>query len=192
MALLLDLGSAANVLSRLHADDLAAACSTPLLVAAVAPNAVLLSAPTCSAPASRSAPAPWCPRRAVVLGPVPAFPLLAALPVGRPAAGAGWPALVAVPVLAGLRSPRCWCVRRFPGLRPVDADAVRGLGSGVLGGLLVTVLVACAGGAVGPGRMADLGADAARRAGRGHASRWASVACVGGVGAGWWERRRRA
>jgi len=49
-------------------------------------------------------------------------------------------------------------VRRFP-VYELGTGAARGLGSGVLGGLCVTLLVALAGGAVGPGRMADLGAD---------------------------------
>ena len=65
-----------------------------------------------------------------------------------------------------------------------------GFGSGALGGVLVTVLVAMAGGAVGPGRMADVGADllptllaATLSLGLG--------GLLGGV-ATWWARRVRA
>ena len=66
---------------------------------------------------------------AVVLGPVPAFPLLAALPADGPAPALDG-ALVALPGAGRARSPRCWCVRRFPAYG-FEAGAVRGLGSGV-------------------------------------------------------------
>ena len=68
---------------------------------------------------------------------------------------------------------------------------LRGLGSGALGGVVVTVLVAISGGAVGPGRMADIGADPLPTLVA------ATVAMgigglVGGVVTTWWVRRHPA
>jgi len=93
---------------------------------------------------------------------------------------------VAVPVLAGALAA-VLVVRRFPA-HELGTGALRGLGSGVVGGLLTTVLVALAGGAVGPGRMADIGAEPLPTFVA------ATVAMgvgglVGGVAATWWARR---
>lgn len=185
VALLLDLGAAANVLSRLHADTSGGLLYTAL-VAAVAPNAVLLSGSYLLGPGFAVGTGTLVSPASVVLGPVPAFPLLAALPSeGTPPAALS--ALVAAPFLAAVLAAAL-VVRRFPVLG-YEAGAVRGLGSGVLGGVLVTVLVALAGGAVGPGRMADVGADLLETFVA------ATVAMgvgglVGGVAATWWARRR--
>jgi hypothetical protein len=185
VALLLDLGSAANVLSRLHTDATGGLLYTAL-VAAVAPNAVLLTGSYLLGPGFAVGTGTVVSPAAVVLGPVPAFPLLAALP--SEGTQPGWlSVLVALPVLAGALAA-VLVVRRFPAYG-FETGAVRGLGSGVAGGVLFTLLVGVSGGAVGPGRMADVGADL-----------WptlvaATVAMgvgglVGGVGATWWSRRR--
>ncbi len=185
VALLLDLGAAANVLSRLHADTSGGLLYTAL-VAAVAPNAVLLSGSYLLGPGFAVGTGTLVSPVSVVLGPVPAFPLLAALPSeGTPPAALS--ALVAAPLVAGVLAA-VLTVRRFPVLG-YETGAVRGLGAGVLGGVLVTVLVALAGGAVGPGRMADIGADLL------DTFVAATVAMgvgglVGGVAATWWARRR--
>lgn len=154
-ALLLDLGSAANVLSRLHAGVSGGVFAT-VLVAAVAPNAVLLTGSYLLGPGFSVGTGTLVSPGAVLLGPVPAFPLLAALPAeGTPP---GWlSALVVAPVAASVVGV-VLMLRRHPALGYGQA-AVRGLGAGVGGGLLVTVLVGLAGGSVGPGRMADVGAD---------------------------------
>jgi uncharacterized protein DUF6350 len=184
VALLLDLGAAANVLSRLHADASGGLLYTAL-VATVAPNAVLLAGSYLLGPGFAVGTGTMVSPSAVVLGPVPAFPLLAALPAeGTSPTWAS--ALVAVPVLAGLVAA-VLVVRRFPAYE-LGTGAVRGLGSGVVGGVCVTLLVALAGGAVGPGRMADLGADLVPTFVA------ATVAMglgglVGGVAATWWGRR---
>ena len=87
----------------------------------------------------------------VALGPLPMFPLLAALPDNGPT-----PALDAVPGRACRRwsppsaPPRAQ--RRHPTLR-WEEGALRGCAGGVLAGLLLGFLAALAGGAVGPGRM---------------------------------------
>jgi hypothetical protein len=186
VALLLDLGAAANVLSRLHADASGGLLYTAL-VAAVAPNAVLLSGSFLLGPGFVLGTGTLVSPSAVVLGPVPAFPLLAALPSqGSPPEAMS--ALVAAPVLAGALAA-VLVVRRYD-VRGFPNALVLGCGSGVLGGVLFTVLVAMAGGAVGPGRMADIGVDllptlvaATLSLGLG--------GLLGGV-ATWWARRVRA
>jgi hypothetical protein len=185
VALLLDLGAAANVLSRLHADVSGGLLYT-LLVAAAAPNAVLLSASYLLGPGFAVGTGTLVSPSAVVLGPVPAFPLLAALPSeGIPPAALT--ALVAAPVLAGAVAA-VLVVRRFPAFG-LETGAVRGLASGVLGGLGVTVLIALAGGSVGPGRMAHVGAGLLDTAVAATVSMGVG-GLVAGVAATWWARRR--
>ncbi len=184
-ALLADLSSAATVLSRLHIDGPGGLLYT-VVVAAVTPNAVLLCGAYLLGPGFAVGTGTLVSPTAVVLGPVPAFPLLAALPDGGPTPW--WELLlVGVPVLlAGLAA--FLMVRRFP--RPAyETGAVRGLVAGLGGGLMLAVLAGLAGGAAGPGRMADVGAvwpdtlvAAAVAMGVG--------GLLGGVGATWWARRR--
>ena len=185
VALLLDLGTAANVLSRLHADVSGGLLYTAL-VAMVAPNAVLLSGSYLLGPGFAVGTGTLVSPASVVLGPVPAFPLLAALP--SPGTPPDWLAgLVAAPVVAAVVGA-VLMLRRHPVLS-YEAGAARGLGSGVVAGLLTTVLVWLAGGAVGPGRMADVGAPLLDTLVS------ATVAMgvgglVAGVGATVWARRR--
>jgi hypothetical protein len=91
---------------------------------------------------------------AVVLGPLPMFPLLAALP--GPGSTPGWAvAMLAVPPLvAALAAYRA--LGRYPTAR-WDEAALRGAGGGLMCAVGFTVLAAVAGGAVGPGRMTDVG-----------------------------------
>jgi hypothetical protein len=90
----------------------------------------------------------------VVLGPLPMFPLLAALPDAGPPPG--WtPALLALPPLvAAVGVYRT--LRRYPTSR-WDEAALRGAGAGLLCAVGYAALAALSGGAVGPGRMADVG-----------------------------------
>jgi Family of unknown function (DUF6350) len=185
VALLMDLGTAANVLSRLHAGASGGLLYTAL-VAAVTPNAVLLGASYLLGPGFAVGAGTLVSPGLVTLGPVPAFPLLAALP--DPGTPPAWLAvLVAAPVLASVLGVALM-MRRFPVLG-YATGALRGAGAGLLGGLLVSVLVALAGGAVGPGRMTAVGADlldtvlsAAVAMGFG--------GLVAGVAATWWAHRR--
>jgi hypothetical protein len=185
VALALDLGTAASVLSRLHADGTGAALFT-LLTGAVAPNAALFGAAYLLGPGFAVGTGTVVAPSGVLLGPVPAFPLLAALPAPGPAA-AWTSALIAVPVLLAV-VVGFLTVRRHPTPR-FEQAAVRGLGAGVVGALLLSAAVALAGGPVGPGRMADVGtpfldvlAAAVVSLGLG--------ALVGAVAATWWLRRR--
>ena len=94
------------------------------------------------------------------LGPIPAVPILGALPTGDLAFGflglfvpvvAGF--LVGVAMRPGLlrgigdRSPLAWLV-------------LTGIGIGVVGGVLMGILAWASGGAAGPGRLADVGPNA--------------------------------
>ena len=90
----------------------------------------------------------------VGLGPVPAFPLLAALPVGE--APPTWVmGVLCLPIAAGVVSGVV-AVRRFPAYG-IDGAALRGGLAGAVGGLLFTGCAALAGGSAGPGRMAEVG-----------------------------------
>jgi hypothetical protein len=184
VALLRDLGTAANVLSRLHADVSGGLLYTAL-VAAVAPNAVLLTGSYLLGPGFAVGTGTLVSPGAVTLGPVPAFPLLAALP--SEGTQPDWlSALVVAPVLASVLGV-VLMLRRYPAFT-YTSGALRGLGAGVLAGVLVTVLVALAGGAVGPGRMADIGAGVLDTV----VSATVAMGVGGlfaGIGATWWGRR---
>jgi hypothetical protein len=184
-ALLLDLGAAANVLSRLHADASGGLLYT-VLVAAVAPNAVLLTGSYLLGRGFAVGAGTVVSPSVVALGPVPAFPLLAALP--REGTPPVWfSAVLAAPVCAGLLA--AWlAARRYPTLG-YETGAMRGLATGIGAGVLTTVLIRLAGGAIGPGRMADVGAELLETFVA------ATVAMGiggvrGGVAATWWARRR--
>lgn len=184
VALVVDLGSAANVLSRLHT-DVAGGLLYTVVVAAVAPNAVLLGGAYLLGPGFAVGTGTLVSPSAVALGPVPAFPLLAALP--DDGATPWWATmLVAVPVLlAGVAA--ALMLRRYP-VAQYEVGALRGLVAGVLGGVLFALLAGRAGGSVGPGRMAEVGALL------GQTTLAAAVAMgvgglVGGVAMTWWLRR---
>lgn len=90
---------------------------------------------------------------AVVLGPLPVVPLLAALPVaGTPVGWVG--ALMALPPLVA-------AIYAFRALRerPLtwDQAALAGCGGGIVAGIGFAVLASFAGGAAGPGRMRHVG-----------------------------------
>ena len=88
------------------------------------------------------------------LGPLPAFPLLAALPVGEtsPVWAMG---VLALPIGAGVVAGLV-AVRRFPAYG-IDTAALRGGLAGIVGGLLFTGCAALASGSAGPGRLAEVG-----------------------------------
>ena len=185
VALALDIGTAANVLSRLHA-QLAGGIFYTVLVAAVAPNAVLLTGAYLLGPGFALGTGTLVSPASVVLGPVPAFPLLAALPT--PGAQPSWLAgLVAAPVVAAMVAV-VLVLRRYPAFT-WESGALRGLGTGLAGGVLTTVAVGLAGGSVGPGRMSDIGAAVLPTL----ASSTVAMGVgglVAGVAATWWAPRR--
>jgi hypothetical protein len=155
-ALAADLGTAATVLTRV-APDTSSALFLSVVVCGFVPNAVLLAVAYLLGPGFAVGSGTLVSPAVVSVGPVPAFPLLAALPSeGATPWWTTW--LVAGPVLlaavgAGLAG------RRFRVLR-FEVGAVRGLGAGLLAGPVLTALVSLAGGPAGPGRMAVVGASA--------------------------------
>ena len=152
-ALALHLGGAATMLSQLHtgAGEATLVC---LLSLSLVPNAVAFSGSYLLGPGFAVGLHTVVSPAAVTIGPLPLFPLLAALPANGPTpVWSVW--LMAVPVLvAALATARAQ--RRTPTLR-WDEGAVRGGAGGVLAGLLFGLLAALSGGAVGPGRMSQVG-----------------------------------
>lgn len=154
LALLADFGLAANVLARLQAGAGGSLMYTLVGVAFV-PNALLLTACYLLGPGFAVGSGTLVSPTAVVLGPVPAFPLLAALP--DEGAVPGWTSwLVGLPVL--LAALGTFLVGRRRPVGRVEVGAVRGLLAGVAAAVVLAVLAVLAGGSVGPGRMAEVGA----------------------------------
>ncbi|MBA2954003.1 hypothetical protein GON03_06700 [Nocardioides sp. MAH-18] len=189
VALVVDLDAAVNVMSQLHtgAGDVAAYA---LVTAAVLPNAALLTGSYLLGPGFVVGTGTLVSPALVSLGPVPAFPLLAALPSEGPTPV--WTAYaVAVPPLVAAVAAAL-AQRRAPTLR-WEEGALRGCVGGVLAGILLAVLTGVAGGAVGPGRMRDVGADAGDVLV--HAvTAFGIGGLLGGLAMTWWQRRaaRRA
>lgn len=125
-----------------------------LLNAAFAPNAALFGTSWLLGPGFAVGAGTVVSPGAVTLGPVPALPLLAGLPAAGPVPG--WMlAVLAVPVLSAAVS--AGMAQHRYGVTAWDSAALRGFGSGFAAGLLLTVLVALAGGPLGTGRLADFG-----------------------------------
>lgn len=159
-----------------------------LVALAVVPNAVVLGAAYLLGPGFAVGTGTVVSPTVVSIGAVPAFPLLAALPDD----GATHPWLagvMGVPVLAAIVGAAL--AQRHYAVTAWDSAALRGFGSGLGGAVLVTAVVAIAGGPMGTGRMADIGAPL------GEVLVAAVMAmCTGGLVAGlvtaWWQRRRAA
>jgi hypothetical protein len=186
VALLHGFGAAANVLSGLGVDPVGALLYT-VVISCVAPNAVLLTGSYLLGAGFSVGVGTVVSPTAVSLGPVPAFPLLAALPDDGPTPD--WePLLMGLPVLAAAAAA-VLALRRHP-VRRYDLGALRGLAGGLGGGVLLALLASLAGGSVGPGRMSEVGV------GLGHVLPLAvlSLAVGGVIGGlvGTWLVRRRA
>jgi hypothetical protein len=152
VSLAVDLSTAANVMSQLHVGAGEGTLYTAL-TAAVLPNATLFSGAYLLGPGFTVGTGTLVSPGAVVLGPLPMFPLFAALPdAGATPGWAAW--LVALaPVASAYGVARA--LRRHPTTR-WDEGAVRGLAGGVCAGVAFGLLAGLAGGAIGPGRMADV------------------------------------
>lgn len=183
-ALLADWSTAANVTSQLRAGpgDVAVLVAASL---AVLPNAALYSSAYVLGPGFVVGTGSTVTSGAVVLGPLPMFPMLAALP--DDGAAPSWTAwLVAVPpVLAFVAA--VLAQRALPTTRWEDG-ALRGTCGGVLAGLVLGALTSLASGAVGPGRMADVGTDALEVMLHAVAA-FGLGGVVGGLAVTWWQRR---
>lgn len=185
-SLVMDFGAAATVLSRLHSDDAVGALMYTVVGLGFIPNAVLLSGSYLVGPGFMIGTGTLVSPTAVVLGPVPAFPLLAALPAdGVTPSWTTW--LVAVPVLVALVGG--YLAGRMHPTERYELGAARGLGSGLAASLVFTGAAVLAGGSVGPGRMADVGVQALSL-GTAAAVSLAAGGLLGGVVATFVARRR--
>jgi hypothetical protein len=124
---------------------------------AVLPNVILLTVSVLLGPGAAIGTGTSVTLSEVTVGPMPAVPWLAAVP-GSGTQPAALSALAALPLICGVVAGAL-AVRRYP-VFGYDRAALRGLLAGVAGGLLVAGLVSISGGAIGPGRMADVGPDA--------------------------------
>jgi Family of unknown function (DUF6350) len=138
---------------RLHADVLGGAVLT-LGELAFLPNLVVWAAAWLIGPGFALGTGSAVSPLATTLGPVPAIPLLGAIPAGETSFGfAG----LAVPVVAGFLAGAV--TGRGVRDESVATRALTGLMIGVVGGALLGGLAALSGGAAGPGRLADVGPD---------------------------------
>ena len=152
VALAVSFDDAATMTSRLHPSPSEAGLYA-LVNAAYVPNAALFSASFLLGPGFAVGGATLVSPGAVVLGPLPVVPLLAALPaVGTPAGWVGGLMLLP-PLVAGVAAFRA--LRRRP--LTWDQVALAGCGGGIAAGLGLTVLASLSGGAAGPGRMRFVG-----------------------------------
>ncbi|GAA4712668.1 cell division protein PerM [Nocardioides conyzicola] len=184
VALAVDFGTAVNVMSRLHTDAGDATVYT-VLTATLVPNAAIFTSSYLLGPGFAVGVGTAVSPALVTLGPVPMFPLLAALPDNGPTPA--WTAyLLAVPPLvAAVAAARAQ--RRTPTLR-WDEGAMRGGVGGVTAGLLLGILAAVSGGAAGPGRMRMVGPESMDVLV--HAvTAFGLGGVVGGLAMTWWQRR---
>lgn len=184
IALITDLSTAANVLSQLDAD---AGATLIIVVVSVLllPNAVAFSGSYLLGPGFTVGTGTLVAPSVVVLGPLPGFPMLAALP--DEGSAPGWTAWLVVlpPLLASLAV--VLHQRRVPVLGYTDAG-VRGCAGGILAGLVFGVVASLAGGSVGPGRMQDVAPytfDVTLHA----VTSFGIGGLLGGLAMTWWQRR---
>jgi Family of unknown function (DUF6350) len=130
-----------------------------LLLAQVAylPNAVLWAVSYMLGPGFAVGAGTLAAPSGSVLGPVPAFPLLAALPAGTHGSGPAWleALLLAVPFAAGAAGGVL--LIRIEPTPTLESAPMRGFCCGVLTGIVLGVGAAFAGGPLGNGRMAVVG-----------------------------------
>lgn len=156
IALLADLSAAANVLSQLNT-DVGDTVVVALLSVLLLPNAIAWTGAYLLGPGFTVGTGTLVTPTAVALGPLPLFPPLAALPGDGPTPG--WtPVLLAVPPL--IAAVATWRVLRSRPTDRWDSAALRGLGAGVLAAVAVAMVISLSNGAVGPGRMQDVGPQA--------------------------------
>ncbi|WP_211220974.1 DUF6350 family protein [Nocardioides insulae] len=184
IAFVADLDTAINIFSQLHTDA-GAVVLYALICVLLLPNAVLFASSYLLGPGFAVGAGTVVAPGAVSLGALPLFPLLAALPdAGDPPA---WtPALMALAPLtaaAGVLHAQ----RRRP-TASWEEGAVRGMAGGLLAAVLLCLLSLLAGGAVGPGRMAQVGpfvGDLLIHV----LTAFGLAGLVAGLAGVWWQRR---
>lgn len=184
ISFVLDFSTAINVMSQLHTD--AGASTTYSLVAAtVAPNAFVFAGAFLLGPGFAVGAHTFVTPTAVSLGPLPMFPLLAALPDnGSPDSWIGWLVVLGPLVALGatIRTLRRWPTSSW------EDGAVRGCIGGVVAGTGFGLLAGVAGGSIGPGLMHQVGpfvSDVLVHA----IATFGLAGLAGGLLATWWERR---
>jgi len=187
IAFLADGDTALNLMSQLHLGAGPAVLYVGLMVLLL-PNAALFSSSYLLGPGFTVGAHTLVTPMSVTLGPVPMFPLLAALPGDGPTP-AWTPYLLALGPIAAIVAV-VLVQRRQPTLR-WDHGAVRGLAAGVVAGIVIGIAAALAGGAVGPGRMADVGPLAFDTLTRGITS-FGVGGLIAGTAMTWWQRRQAA
>jgi hypothetical protein len=152
VALALSFDDAATMTSRLHPSPSEAGLYA-LANTAFVPNAALFTGSWLLGPGFAVGGATLVSPAAVVLGPLPVVPLLAALPAtGTPAGWVG--GLMALPPLVAAWS----AFRALRGrLLTWDRLLLAGCGGGLVAGFAFAVLASLSGGAAGPGRMRFVG-----------------------------------
>lgn len=184
VALLFSFNEGATVLSSLDLST-GSALSLTFVMALFAPNAALLGSSYLLGPGFAFGVGTTVSPTAVSLGVVPAFPVLAALPADGPTPG--W-LVVAMATPALCAAIGTWLAWRDAEPAAYDVAALRGAGAGLGAGVLVTIAIALAGGALGSGRLADIGAPTAE------VLVFATgMMCVGGllgaIASTWWQNR---
>ena len=182
VSLALNLSTAANVLSQMHASG-----STTFLYVALAvllaPNATLFSSAYLLGPGFAVGAGTLVAPASVVAGPLPMFPLLAAMPQ-QSHSWTPWLELL-VPLVAVVAVVR---LQRHKPALGWDEGAIRGAIGGVVAGVVLGFLAGLSGGAVGPGRMIDVGPHALDVTW--HAVTYLGLAgALAGLALTWWQRR---
>ncbi len=185
VALAMDLGDAASAMSRLHADTSDSILFVALMLLAI-PNAVIWAGSYLLGPGFTVGTGTIVSPAAVAIGPVPMFPMLAALPDNGPTP-AWTPYLVALPVICAFVGAFL-AQRRYPTLA-WDQGALRGCVAGVSCAVVFAIVAIVAGGAVGPGRMADVGPIAGDALFYG-VGELGIGGMLGGLAATFWQRRQ--
>lgn len=183
-SLVVDFGTAMNLTSQLGANRSSSVVYVALSVL-VLPNAALFGGSYLLGPGFALGAQTLVSPGGVVLGPLPLFPLLAALPDSGETPA--WvPFLIAVPpAVAALATVR---TRRLHVSTSWYEGAAAGCAGGVAAGIVIGLLAAVAGGAVGPGRMqqvAPYAADVLVHA----VTAFGLGGLVAGVAMTWWQRR---
>jgi len=182
MTLLLNIGAATNTANALGGGAVAAVALAALTIALI-PNGALCAVGYLAGPGFAVGAGATVTLTGAQPGPLPAFPMLAAVPEGpAPAivAIAGIVILVATGVTAALLVARAgWPLLGSMGLA---------VGAGAAAGLITALAVGLAGGPAGPGRMTVVGASP-WQTGLAVAGEVAAVAC-GAVSAMTWRRGR--
>lgn len=152
-AVVLAFDDVVNVFARLHTGT-GDAVTLVVLCLAVLPNAAVYAASWLLGPGFAVGTQTLVSPGLVVVGPLPLFPLAGAVPAGGDTGPWAVAALGVLPLLAVWTVSRA--LRRHPTTR-WDDGALRGCAAGLLAGLTLGVLAWLASGAVGPGRMTEIG-----------------------------------